>query len=76
MRDPIWWIDILEIIDKRNNKSYSPFRSDKQEEIYKRIILELGNKDGIKEIVTSKFGFIKYNEVKHLEKQFEKPLMY
>ncbi|WP_026907685.1 hypothetical protein [Paucisalibacillus globulus] len=75
-RDPTWWIDIIKIVDKRNNESYPPFKSDKQLEIYQLIALELGNKHGIKEIYTSKFDLIQFDDVKPLEKQLEKPLFY
>ncbi|MBN8209826.1 hypothetical protein JI666_13800 [Bacillus sp. NTK071] len=64
-RDQIWWISIIKVVSK---KSGSPITltTSKQLELLQRIEFDLGSRHGIKEIYSSIFGVIIYDDVKDL----------
>lgn len=68
-RDTTWWVTILEVYDKEKNRPIL-LTNKKLMEAYQRITSEV-NKQGMKEIYTTKFGFIRV--VKDIS--YEKPLL-
>ena len=64
-REPIWWIGIVRTVSKKSGGPVT-LTAATQLEVLQRIELDLGKRHGIKEIYSSVFGVIKYDDVKDL----------
>lgn len=64
-RDLAWWIVVIKVFDKKNEKEVKLDES-KELELYKRILYD-ASQTGMKEIYTTKFGFIKNIELEGIE---------